>query len=141
MVWPVIMMACSGKSNPHNSLIPENRKGLEKQYYVAEGLKYCELQDLPMASAFFRQALRADSTCDACYYKLAGIYLQSGLPTEAAALCRMALQLDSTNIWYRVLLGKAYAADMNIDKAIAVFEAANRRNPNLPEARYQLASL
>jgi tetratricopeptide (TPR) repeat protein len=141
MVWPVIMMACSGKSNPYSSMIPENRKGLEKQFYFTEGLKYYELQDLPMANAFFRQALRADSACDACYYKLAELYLQSGFPKEATALCRSALRLDSANVWYRVLLGKACAAAMHTDEAIAAFEAVTGRNPNLPEVRYQLAAL
>ena len=141
IVLPLIMMACSGKTNPYRSMVPENRKGLEKQFYFAEGLKYYELHDLPMASAFLRQALRTDSTCDACYYKLAEIYLQSGFPKEAAALCRSALRLDSTNVWYRILLGKACAAAMNVDSAIAAFETALACNPKLPEVHYRLAAL
>jgi tetratricopeptide (TPR) repeat protein len=141
IILPVIMMACSGKTNPRQSMIPENRKGLEKQYYFTEGLKYYELQDMSMASAFFRQALRQDSTCDACYYRLAGIYLQSGFPKEAAALCRSALQLDSTNVWYRVLLGKAYTSSLHIDKAISVFETVVKTNPEIMDAHYRLATL
>jgi tetratricopeptide (TPR) repeat protein len=135
------MMACSGKMNPRKSMVPENRKGLEKQFYFTEGLKYYELRDLPTASAFFRQALRLDPACDACYYKLAEIYFQSGFPKEAAALCRSALQLDSTNVWYRVLLGKAYSANMDLDRAIATFEAVAASRPQLTETYYRLAAL
>jgi Tfp pilus assembly protein PilF len=141
IVLPVIVMACSGKTNPHSSMAPESRKGLEKQFYFTEGLKYYELRDLPAASAFFRQALRLDPACDACYYKLAEIYFQSGFPKEAAALCRSAVSLDSANVWYRILLGKAYSANMDIDRAIAVFETVARNNPQFTEAHYRLAAL
>lgn len=141
IVLPVIMMACSGKANPYRSMPPESRKGLEKQFYFTEGLKYYELRDFSTASAFFRQALRLDPTCDACYYKLAEIYFQSGYPKEAAALCRSALALDSANVWYRVLLGKAYSANMDIDRAIAVFETIAKSHPQLTETHYRLAAL
>jgi Tfp pilus assembly protein PilF len=141
LVAPVIMLACSGKTSPRKSMTSSDRKGLEKQFYFAEGLKHYELQDLAMASAFFRQALQLDSTCDACYYRLAEIYLRSGFPKEAEALCRSALQLDSANVWYRIMLGKACAAAMHIDKAIAVFEATLQDNPQLADVQYQLATL
>jgi tetratricopeptide (TPR) repeat protein len=141
LVLPVIMAACSGKANPYRSMLPENRKGLEKQFYFIEGLKYYELHDLNAASALFRLALRADTTCAACYYKLAEIYFQSGFPKEAAALCRSAVALDSTNVWYRILLGKAYSADMDIDRAIATFESVAGSNPEFAETYYRLAAL
>lgn len=141
IVLPVVMMACSGKTRPYRSMLPENRKGLEKQFYFTEGLKYYELRDLNTASAFFRQALRLDTACDACYYKLAEIYYQSGFPKEAAALCLSALSLDSTNVWYRILLGKAYSANRNIDQAIATFETVAGSHPQLTEVCYRLAAL
>jgi Tfp pilus assembly protein PilF len=138
---PVVMMACSGKSNPYRSMPPESRKGLEKQFYFTEGLKYYELQDLNTANALFRQALHLDSTCDACYYKLAEIYFRSGFPKEAAALSRAALALDSTNVWYRMLLGQACSANRELDDAIAEFEAVIQSHPHLTEAYYRLAAL
>jgi tetratricopeptide (TPR) repeat protein len=141
LVLPVIMVACSGKANPYRSMLPESRKGLEKQFYFLEGLKHYELHDLNTASALFRLALRADTTCAACYYKLAEIYFQSGFPKEAAALCRSALALDSANVWYRILLGKAYSAGMDIDRAIATFEAVAGSNPEFTETYYRLAAL
>jgi tetratricopeptide (TPR) repeat protein len=141
IVLPLIVMACSGKTLPRSSVAPASRKGLEKQFYFTEGLKYYELQDLSTANAFFREALRLDPACDACYYKLAEIYFYSGLPKEAAALCRSAVLLDSTNVWYRLLLGKSYAAGMDVDRAIAVFETVTKSNPQLTEAHYRLAAL
>ena len=141
IVLPVVMMACSGKANPRRSMLPESRKGLEKQFYFTEGLKYYELSDLSTASAFFRQALRLDLSCDACYYKLAEIYFQLGLPREAVALCRSAMAIDSANVWYRVLLGKAYSANMDLDRAIATFETVAQSHPQLAETHYRLAAL
>jgi tetratricopeptide (TPR) repeat protein len=141
IMLPVIAMACSGKTHPRSSMASEGRKELERQFYFTEGLKYYELQDLSTASAFFRQALRLDPDCDACYYKLAEIYFHSGLPKEAAAFCRSAVLLDSTNVWYRLLLGKAYAASRDVDRAIAVLETLTKSNSQLTEAHYRLAAL
>jgi tetratricopeptide (TPR) repeat protein len=141
VVLPAVLIACSGKVTPYKPTLPESMKGLEKQLYFTEGLKHYELQDLSMANAFFRQALKADPTCDACYYKLAEIYLQSRLPKEAVTFSRAAAALDTANVWYLILLGKAYSANRDTDKAIATFETIVKRHPQHTELYYHLAAL
>jgi Tfp pilus assembly protein PilF len=98
----ILMAACSPKTigNFSNKLL--NNKELVRTSYLMEGLKYDVLGDKNSANSLLFNALKADPNCDACYYKLAEIYLQSGFLPQALHLSSCAVQLDSTNVWYRL---------------------------------------
>ncbi|MDR3236295.1 MAG: tetratricopeptide repeat protein [Prevotellaceae bacterium] len=134
-------MACSGKIGVHTSAETGNERSLKKQYYFTEGLRYYTLQDYSKANAFFRQALKEDSTCDACYYRLAEMYLQAESPEEAVAFSRAAMALDTANVWYQMLLGSAYTAAEDFDSAVAVYKDVLQKYPQYTELYYQLAGL
>ena len=95
-------VACSPKTSGKFSGKYPNNKELAKHFFLTEGLKFDVLGDRDASNTLLFNALQADPGCDACYYKLAEIYFQSGFIPQALHLSSCALQLDSTNIWYRL---------------------------------------
>ncbi|MCL2097259.1 MAG: tetratricopeptide repeat protein [Bacteroidales bacterium] len=107
VLWSSILLlalACSPKTT--GSFLDKlmKNKELVKDFYLTEGLKYDILGDKNNANTLLFNALKADPSCDACYYKLAEIYLERGLIPQALHLSSAAVQLDSTNMWYRMQL-------------------------------------
>jgi tetratricopeptide (TPR) repeat protein len=133
--------SCSWKLTPYKSMSSSSKKELEKQYYFTEALKFYELNDLNMSRALFLQVIKTDPSCDACYYKLAEMHLLSGYPKEALEYIQSAVNMDSTNLWYHILMGKSYMANLNFDKAIEIFEDINKKSSQHPELYYHLAIL
>ncbi len=136
----LLLTACSPKSSgryPNNQLI---NKGLEKDFYLTEGLKYDVLGNKNMANTLLFNALKTDPTCDACYYKLAEMYLSSGLVPQALHLSSAAVQLDSSNVWYRMQLCGIHIIMKNFEGAKAQFEyleASMSDNPQFLFMKYE----
>ena len=104
LLMPILMAACSPKTGGNYSNKLLENKELAKNFYLVEGLKYDVLGDRNNANTLLFNALKSDPSCDACYYKLAEIYLHSGFLPQALHLSAAAVQLDSTNVWYRLQL-------------------------------------
>ena len=96
------MVACSPKTTGKIAGKLGNNKDLVRYYLLTEGLKADILGDRNATNSLLFNALQADPSCDACYYKLAEIYLQSGFISQARHLSSCAVQLDSANVWYRL---------------------------------------
>jgi Tfp pilus assembly protein PilF len=99
--WLSILLlagACSPKTSGNFAGNFNGNSELAKNLYLMEGLKFDVLGDKNNASALLFNALKADPTCDACYYKLAEIHLHAGLIPQAVHGSSCAGQLESTNI-------------------------------------------
>jgi len=125
--------ACSPKISGNLPGKLSNNKELAKNYYLTEGLKYDVLGDKNNANTLLFNALKADPTCDACYYKLAEIYLQSGYIPQALHLSSCAVQLDSTNVWYRMQLCGLYIITKDFQQAAEQFEYLEPSMGNNPQ--------
>jgi tetratricopeptide (TPR) repeat protein len=143
-VW--LAFSCSHKtvfpvSDPSKVKPLNERQRLEKELYFSEALKCFELQDWAAANVLFRKTIGIDPGCDACFYKLASIYLHSGYPDRALSLSRSAVRLDSTNFWYRMQLAQIYAVNRAYDKAIVEYRRLLRERPATEDLYFDLATL
>ena len=133
----VLAAACSPKTS--GSKLANNNE-LAKNFYLMEGLKYDALGDNKATHALLFKALEADPSCDACYYKLAEIYLQSGFLPQALHLSSSAVQLDSTNIWYRLQLCGIYVIAKDFKRAakqLTYLESDMGSNPHFLFMKYE----
>jgi len=133
MLIIILTNACSPKTTGRfsNKLIDNTE--LARNFYLVEGLKYDILGDKSTANTLLFNALKADPSCDACYYKLAEIYLQSGFLPSALHLSSAAVQLDSTNLWYRLQLCGICIIAKNFEGAVEQFKYLEPAMANDPQ--------
>ena len=136
----ILAIGCSPKTGGNFTSKLSDNNDLAKNFYLIEGLKYEMLGDKSSANALLFKALKADPNCDVCYYKLAEIYLQSGYIPHALHLSSCAVQLDSTNIWYRMQLCGIYIIAKNFQRAaeqLAYLEPTMGANPQFLFMQYE----
>ncbi len=117
------------------------KQQLEKAYYFAEGIKAYNLNDWPNAQALLLKAIKIDPGCDACYYQLANLYINSGILPEATSFSESAVRLDTSNFWYKLQLARFYTMGRRYNDAIIVFSNLMNERRDLPDLYYDLASL
>ena len=66
---------------------------------------------------------------DAVWYYLAQTQWQTSAPEQAEASLKKAIALDSTNFWYRRLLGRMYLSQNKIDEGEGQYEALVKAFP------------
>ncbi len=144
MLWCCLLVAlcaCSCKTTGGGVATSAGEKEMEKHYYFTEALKYDALNDRNKAHALFLQTLAVDSLCDACYYKLAEIYLQAGYIRDALAFGAKAVQLDSSNVWYRLQLCRTLVIVEeydSVEKELDYLETKMGANEQLLLMRYEV---
>ncbi len=126
-----VAVACSPKTTGNKMAVSGDRLEMEKRYYFTEALKYDALNDKSTANALYLQAIKNDPACDACYYKLADMYLQSGYFRQALLFSSTAAQIDSSNIWYRLQLCRIFVLVKDYNKALQQLDyLASRKMEN-----------
>ncbi len=137
----LFLSACSPKTTGPAQIISGSRQSMEKSYYFTEALKQDALGDKNTANALYLQAIKTDPGCDACYYKLADLYLMAGYLRQAHYFSAQAVQLDSANLWYRLQLAKVLTLGKEYDKALHQLDVIGQQLGNNEEIlllRYEL---
>jgi tetratricopeptide (TPR) repeat protein len=93
------------------------------------------------AAALYREAIRTDPKCDACYYELANILILEGKEDEAKKNAEIAYSLDPKNTWFAMLYGHLCFQLKEFDKAQALFRQTLRNHANRQEIWFNLASI
>ena len=78
---------------------------------------------------------------DAVWYYLAQAEYQTRNPEAAEAALKTAVSLDSSNFWYRRLLGRIYLAQNKIEEGEATYEALVKAFPDNSSAVYDLLDI
>ena len=78
---------------------------------------------------------------DAVWYYLAQAEIQSRHPEAAESALQKAVALDSTNFWYRRLLGRLYLMQNKMDEGMAQYEALVKAFPDKSSAVYELLDI
>lgn len=115
------------------------RKRMNQIFFFCEGKKRILFGDLSNAAYCFKQAIKADPYCDACYYELANAYALSNRLAEARQLAEAAYKLDSANVWYTLCLARL-CARTGVD-AEYLFRKTVAQNPQTVEAYHALLTI
>ena len=78
---------------------------------------------------------------DAVWYYLAQVQFKLNNPEEAREALKTAVALDSTNFWYRRLLGRMHLAQNNVDEGQAQYESLVRSFPEKTSVVYELLEI
>jgi tetratricopeptide (TPR) repeat protein len=96
--------------------------------------------NLDKAEDLFREAIKIDPQCDACYYELANILVYADKGEEAQTNAEIAYRLDPKNTWYALLCGHLCYHFKELDKAQALYQQALRKHANRQEIWHNLAA-
>ncbi len=108
---------------------PDSARAL---FLYTEGIKRSVIDgDTVQARRLFVKAIECDSAYAPAYYELANNMLGKSVDS-AIRFARRATELDSTNRWYRQLLGQSLILGSRYAEAVPIFEQLVRteRNPD-----------
>ncbi len=112
---------------------------MEPTFYYLEGIKAASMGDLEQADQLYAKAIALDSLHDPSYYETAGVLMRTD-PEKALTYAREAVRIDSTNLWYKQLLGQLLVVTENFTEARKVYEHLVKVAPHDPD-NYRLLAL
>ncbi|KAA9340990.1 tetratricopeptide repeat protein [Adhaeribacter soli] len=89
--------------------------------YFLDGVKYAMLDDYPKALESFQKAHAINPKNAAVNFKIAEMYLNIRKEDQALPFAKAALDLETGNPYYYLLLGQLYAGRQQYAEAISVF--------------------
>ena len=92
------------------------------------------------AVRLFRQAIDIEPTFTEAFQSLAGVYLDSGRPLEAAAVLTRLLEFEPDAIKSRLILAEILSKERQPRRALAQFSLVLQHDPFNPEALLGFAS-
>ena len=95
-------------------------KGLEEKYN----------ENFDMAIAYFEEALKAFPEDHASMYELSALYSKKGLPEKGFEMIKAAVELDSTNKWYKIRLADFYSQNNDYDSFVNIYDDLLKDEPN-----------
>ena len=95
-------------------------KGLEEKFN----------ENFDMAIAYFEEALKAFPEDHASMYELSALYSRKGLPEKGFEMIKTAVELDSTNKWYKIRLADFYSQNNDYDSFVNIYDDLLEDEPN-----------
>ncbi len=106
-----------------------------------KGLAHYNNKNLDSAKAIFSKLLKERPNSDAAYYYLSKISIESNDITSGEMYLKKAIELDSSNFWYRNNLGDIYYGTNKPNEAIEVYESLAKDFPKKTSSYYNLINL
>lgn len=114
---------CQDTLQPKMSLA-QNAEAFSKG--IAE--KYNENFD--MAITYFEEALKAYPEDHASMYELSALYSRKGLPEKGFEMIQNAVELDSTNKWYKIRLAEFHRQNNDYEPFVSIYDDLLEDEPN-----------
>ncbi len=114
---------CQDTLQPKMSLA-QNAEAFSKG--IAE--KYNENFD--MAITYFEEALKAYPEDHASMYELSALYSRKGLPEKGFEMIQNAVELDSTNKWYKIRLAEFHRQNNDYESFVSIYDDLLEDEPN-----------
>ena len=108
---------------------------------LLNALKDYNKGDYAKAKENFQKLAAIQPNNDAAYYYLAHIALKSDDMASGELYLKKGIGLDSSNFWYRDMLGQIYIKNNKIKEAIAVYEDLLELYPKKSAVYYSLINL
>ncbi len=113
----------------------------DSHHYLLHGIRALNNKEYTQAKEAFQKILEVEPDNDAAYYYLANISLENMDITSGEILLKKAIEIDSTNYWYKDLLARIYLSTKNVEKAIDVYEELMVQFPKKTDIYYNLTNL
>ena len=96
----------------------------------SKGLAEKYNENFEMAIAYFEEALKAFPEDHASMYELSTLYSRKGLPEKGFEMIKTAVELDSTNKWYKIRLADFYSQNNDYDSFVNIYDDLLENEPN-----------
>ena len=96
----------------------------------SKGLAEKYNENFDMAIAYFEEALKAFPEDHASMYELSALYSRKGLPEKGFEMIKAAVELDSTNKWYKIRLADFYSQNNDYDSFVNIYDDLLKDEPN-----------
>jgi predicted Zn-dependent protease len=125
------LASCSNKAVPAKSEagVKTGVNNPEYEYSYVEAIKQKLMGNGPEALRYFEACIRLNSASDASYYQMGQILAASGDMANAKTFVKKAIEINSSNLWYLMMLSDIYYQQKNIDSAIYCYEKAVQKFP------------
>ena len=90
--------------------------------------KYNENYD--MATEYFEEALKAFPEDHASMYELSMLYSVKGFPEKGFEMIKRAVELDSSNKWYKIRLADFYKSNYDYESFVDIYDELLATEPN-----------
>ena len=98
--------------------------------YFSKGIEYKYNKDYDAAIDFFEMALLAFPQDHASMYELSALYTTKGRQDKGFEMMQKAVELDSTNKWYKIRLAEFYKQNRDYDAFIKIYDELLDNEPN-----------
>ncbi len=112
-----------------------------KTALLFNALKEYNSGNFTVAKGHLQRLASMDSQNDAAYYYLANIALRTDDLPSGELYLKKGIELDSSNFWYRDMLGQVYLKSKKIEEAIAIYEGLLKDYPKKSVLHYTLVNL
>lgn len=112
----------------------------EKHKLIMDAKKLSFEGDFDKAADKYREAIKIDAGCDACYYELANILISTKKEEEAKENAATAYSLDPENPWFALLYGRLCFHFKEYGEARKLFRQILVRHGKKQEIWFGLAS-
>lgn len=96
----------------------------------SKGLENKFSENYDMAIQYFEKALETSPEDHASMYELSGLYRMKNLNEKGYEMIRAAVELDSTNKWYKIRLAEFYALNNDYESLIVIYDQLIENEPN-----------
>ncbi len=130
-----------------SSLIPATAQGQDntddstRTALLFNALKEYNSGNYTVAKGHLQRLAAIDPLNDAAYYYLANIALRTDDIPSGELYLKKGIELDSSNFWYRDMLGQVYLKEKKVEEAIVIYEGLLRDYPKKSSLHYTLVNL
>ncbi len=98
--------------------------------YFSKGIEYKYNEDYNAAIDFFELALTAFPQDHASMYELSSLYTINGRQDKGFEMIQQAVELDSTNKWYKIRLADFHKQNRDFEAFISIYDKLLEDEPN-----------
>lgn len=98
--------------------------------YFSKGIEYKYNEDYNAAIDFFELALTAFPQDHASMYELSALYTINGRQDKGFEMIQQAVELDSTNKWYKIRLADFHKQNRDFEAFISIYDKLLEDEPN-----------
>lgn len=96
----------------------------------SKGLEYKFNEDFDMAIQYFEKAIEAYPEDHASMFELSSLYRMKNLNEKGYEMIKNAVELDSTNKWYKIRLAEFHALNNDYESFIKIYDKLLENEPN-----------
>lgn len=110
--------------------IAEGKSLAKNAEYFSLGLENKYNENYDVAAEYFEKALDAFPEDHASMYELSSLYATKGLHEKGFDMIKKAVELDSTNKWYKIRLADFYKQNNEYEAFIVIYDELIEQEPN-----------